>query len=123
MCTHPSLFTTSAPGQYSYWVILQLISPLRASLPLFLSVSTRHYIAFPYSTSHLGLGPFGLDLAFTAGLNDSSNPSLLGLYEKEAFGGLARRLLQATQRLPLDTESANVISVCSLVDCKLLVTQ
>lgn len=67
---------------YCYWVILHLILQLRATnvSPL-LSVATWHNSASPYATSLLDLGPFGPDLAITAGLNDSSNPSLFELTE------------------------------------------
>lgn len=59
--------------------------------------------------SVLSSPPFAPDLARTAGHNDSSNLSLLDLTEKKAQGGLARLLLQATQRLPPSSDFINVI--------------
>lgn len=55
------------------------------------------------------LRPFSPHKGSTADLNDSSNPSKLDPTELQALGGLACWLLQATQPLPLVTESVNVI--------------
>lgn len=63
----------------------------------------------------LGLRPFSPHKGSTADLNDSSNPSKLDQTVLQALGGLACWLLQATQQLPLVTESVNVISRSSVV--------